>query len=118
MTAISYKGHFANVEFDAEDEIFTGRLAGVNDVVGFHADSVEDLKSAFHEAVDDYIETCAKAGKTPEKPYSGQIMVRVDPAVHAMAARAAQLSGKSLTKWTEERLREAAERDTAAAIGV
>ena len=48
MTAISYKGHFANVEFDAEDEIFTGRLAGVNDVVGFHADSVEALKAAFH----------------------------------------------------------------------
>jgi predicted HicB family RNase H-like nuclease len=95
MTAISYKGHFANVEFDAEDEIFTGRLAGVNDVVGFHADSVEALKAAFREAVDDYVETCEKAGKAPEKPYSGQIMVRVDPAVHAKAALAAQLTGKS-----------------------
>ena len=62
MTAISYKGHFANVEFDAEDEIFTGRLAGVNDVVGFHADTVENLKAAFREAVDDYIDTCGKAG--------------------------------------------------------
>jgi len=114
MTAIAYKGHFAHVEFDAEDEIFTGRLAGVNDIVGFHADSVEALKAAFHEAVDDYIETCRKAGKTPEKPYSGQIMVRVDPAVHAKAALAAQLTGKSLTRWTEETLREAAERATAA----
>ena len=118
MTAISYKGHFANVEFDAEDEIFTGRLAGVNDVVGFHADSVEELKAAFHEAVDDYIETCEKAGKAPEKPYSGQIMVRVDPAVHAKAALAAQLTGKSLTKWTEEKLREAAERDNAAVVDI
>ena len=118
MTAISYKGHFANVEFDAEDEIFTGRLAGINDVVGFLAESVDELKAAFREAVDDYIETCAKVGKAPEKPYSGQIMVRVDPAVHAKAALAAQLAGKSLTKWTEERLREAAERDTAAVVGV
>ena len=118
MTAIAYKGHFAHVEFDAEDEIFTGRLAGINDVVGFLADSVEGLKAAFHEAVDDYIETCGKTGKTPEKPYSGQIMVRIDPAGHAQAALAAQLSGKSLTKWTEERLREAAERDTAAAVVV
>lgn len=41
MTAVAYKGHFAHVEFDAEDEIFTGRLAGINDVVGFQADSVE-----------------------------------------------------------------------------
>jgi predicted HicB family RNase H-like nuclease len=93
-------------------------LAGVNDVVGFHADTVENLKAAFREAVDDYIQAYGKAGNTPEKPYSGQIMVRVDPAVHAKAALAAQLMGKSLTKWTEERLREAAERDTAAAIGV
>jgi len=115
MSAISYKGHFATVEFDAEDEIFTGRLAGVNDVVGFHGTSVEELKIAFHEAVDDYIETCGKIGKAPEKPYSGKIMVRVDPVVHAKAALAAQLAGKSLTKWTEERLREAAERDTTAA---
>ncbi|WP_310539693.1 type II toxin-antitoxin system HicB family antitoxin [Phenylobacterium sp.] len=118
MTAIAYRGYFANVEFDAEDEIFAGRLAGINDVVGFHADNVDDLKSAFREAVDDYIETCAKTGKTAEKPYSGQIMVRIDPAVHAQAALAAQLTGKSLTKWTEERLREAAERDTAAAVAV
>lgn len=36
---------------------------------------VEGLKVAFHEAVDDYIETCGKTGRTPEKPYSGQIMV-------------------------------------------
>jgi predicted HicB family RNase H-like nuclease len=118
MTAISYRGHFAHVEFDPEDEIFTGRLAGVNDVIGFHGASVEALKAAFHEAVDDYVETCAKIGRTPEKPYSGQIMVRVDPAVHAKAALVAQLAGKSLTKWTEETLREAAEREAAAATDV
>jgi predicted HicB family RNase H-like nuclease len=59
--------------------------------------------------VDDYVATCAKIGKTPQKPYSGQIMVRVDPQVHANAAIAAELSGKSLAKWTEEKLAAAAE---------
>jgi predicted HicB family RNase H-like nuclease len=63
--------------------------------------------------VEDDIDTCAKVGKTPERVYSGQIMVCVDPAVHAKAALAAQISGKTLAKWTEEQLREAAERDTA-----
>jgi predicted HicB family RNase H-like nuclease len=56
-----YKGYSARVEFDDEDEIFVGRIAGINDVVGFHADTVEDLKAAFHEAVDDYLATCARA---------------------------------------------------------
>ena len=106
----SYKGYMARVEFDAEDEIFVGRLAGVNDVVGFHADTVEGLKAAFHEAVDDYLATCRKAGKSPEKPFSGRVMFRVAPETHARAALAAQLSGKSLNQWAEEALREAAER--------
>jgi predicted HicB family RNase H-like nuclease len=38
------------------------------DGVGFHADTVADLKAAFREAVDDYVETCAKIGKDPQSP--------------------------------------------------
>ena len=105
-----YKGYSARVEFDGEDEIFVGRIAGINDVVGFHGDTVEDLKAAFHEAVDDYLATCEKAGKTPEKAFSGNVMVRVPPEVHARAALAAELSGKSFNQWAVEIFREAAER--------
>ena len=105
-----YRGFTARVEFDAEDEMFVGHLAGINDVVGFHADKVETLKAAFREAVDDYLATCAKAGKSPEKPFSGRVMFRVAPETHARAALAAQLAGKSLNQWAEEALREAAER--------
>ena len=57
--------------------------------------------------MDDYVETCAKIGKMPEKPYSGRMMFRVEPEVHASAALAAELSGKSLNQWAEEALREA-----------
>lgn len=109
MKAMTYKGYAARVDFDAEDEIFTGRIAGIRDVVGFHADTVADLKAAFHEAVDDYLDTCAKLGKSPQKPYSGNLMLRVDPEVHSKAAIAAELSGKSLNQWSEEVLAEAAE---------
>jgi len=69
-----------------------------------NADTVTGLKEAFHEAVDDYIETCATLGKEPQKPYSGEMMFRVDPAFHRKAAIAAALSGKSLTQWAEEAL--------------
>lgn len=111
MNAMMYKGFTARVEFDAEDEIFFGHLAGITDIIGFHADTVADLKSAFHEAVDDYVETCAKIGKPPEKPFSGKVMFRVAPEVHAQAALAAELSGKSLNQWAEEALREASTRN-------
>jgi predicted HicB family RNase H-like nuclease len=107
---MNYKGYFARIEFDPDDEIFVGHLAGINDVVGFHADNVADLKAAFEAAVDDYIKACAKAGKAPEKPYSGKVMFRVDPEIHARAALAAQLAGKSLNQWAEEAIKTAADR--------
>jgi len=114
MSVMSYRGFYARVDYDAEDEIFVGRLSGINDVVGFHASSVQELKAAFHEAVDDYVETCRKAGKAPEKPYSGKVMFRVRPEVHARAALAAELAGKSLNEWGEHALAETAQRDLAA----
>ncbi|KGB81940.1 HicB [Rhodovulum sp. NI22] len=99
---MNYKGYSARIEYDDEDGILFGQIAGIRDGVGFHADNVEELKVAFHEAVDDYLDTCAKVGKEPQKPYSGKVMFRVSPDVHRKAAIAAELSGKSLNQWAEE----------------
>jgi predicted HicB family RNase H-like nuclease len=68
---LTYKGYQARVELDATDGILTGRIAGIEDNVGFHARSVKSLIEAFHEAVEDYLVTCDAIGKTPEKSYSG-----------------------------------------------
>ncbi|MEQ8347350.1 MAG: type II toxin-antitoxin system HicB family antitoxin [Sneathiellaceae bacterium] len=103
-----YKNYSARIEFDSEDQILVGHLAGIGDIVGFHAENVADLQTAFHEAVDDYIATCEKIGKIPQKPYSGRMMFRVSPEVHRKAALAAELSGKSLNQWAEEALARAA----------
>lgn len=105
---MTYKGYSARIEYDNEDGILTGKIAGIRDGVGFHAISVEGLKEVFHEAVDDYVETCAKVGKDPQKQYSGRVMFRVDPEVHRKVALAAELSGKSLNQWAEEVLNRAA----------
>lgn len=103
-SVMTYNGYSALIQFDAEDEIFFGRIAGIRDGVSFHADTVRGLKDAFHEAVDDYIETCKAIGKDPQKPYSGNVMFRVAPEIHRRVALAAELSGKSLNKWAEETL--------------
>ena len=104
MNTMTYKTFSARIEFDGDDGIFFGSIAGIRDRGSFHADNVRDLTSAFHEAVDDYIETCARIGKTPQKPYSGKMMLRVSPDTHARVALAAELSGKSITKWAEDAL--------------
>jgi len=106
--AMTYKGYAARIDYDDEDGILVGRIAGIRDGVGFHAENIGDLKVAFEEAVDDYLETCARVGKEPQKAYSGKMMFRVDPETHRKAALAAELSGKSLNQWAEEVIDKAA----------
>ncbi|MGV3551853.1 type II toxin-antitoxin system HicB family antitoxin [Rhizobium sp.] len=113
MNAMHHKGYSARIDYDDEDEIFFGHLVGINDIIGFHAETVAELKAAFIEAVEDYLATCAQIGKEPNKPYSGKLMFRVKPELHANAARAASLEGKSLNQWAEEVLTEAVKRKTA-----
>lgn len=107
--AMSYKGFSARIEFDAEDRIFVGRIAGIRDVVGFHAETVAGLEKAFHETVNDYVKACAVLGQSPNKSVSGNMMLRVPTDVHANAIQAAELAGVSLNQWAADALRTAAQ---------
>jgi predicted HicB family RNase H-like nuclease len=100
--SMTYKGYAARIDYDDDDGIFVGHIAGIRDRIGFHAETVDDLRAAFHEAVDDYLETCAKIGKEPQKAYSGKMMFRVSSDVHRKAVLAAELEGKSLNQWAED----------------
>ena len=99
MTAFVYKGYSACVEIDAEDGLLTGTLAGIDDCIIFQAESVPELKKAFHDAVDDYLQTCAQLGRPPKKPAIGKMLLRVPPELHAESIVCAQLAGKSLNAW-------------------
>ena len=108
MNTMNYNGFAARVEFDAEDRLFVGHVAGIRDIVGFHGESVAELEAAFREAVDDYIAACKKLGQTPDKPYSGRVMLRLPPEVHARASAAAQVQGLSFNQWAAQVLDTAA----------
>ena len=83
---LQYKDYYANVHFSADDDVFHGRLIGINDLVSFEGTTVKELKHAFHEAVEDYIETCADLGKQPDKTYKGSFNVRIPSDLHRQAA--------------------------------
>ena len=99
---LTYKGYSAKIEFDAEDHIFFGRIVGIRDIVTFHGATVDELETSFKEAVEHYLETCAKLGDEPNKPYSGTMTLRLPPEIHAEIATA--LSGKSINKWVTDTL--------------
>jgi predicted HicB family RNase H-like nuclease len=109
---MSYRGYTASLTFDAEDKIIVGRVLDVDDIISFHGESVSELETNFHTVVDDYISACERLGSAPEKPASGKLMLRVAPAVHAAAVKAAARNGMSLNKWAEQAL-SAASRKTA-----
>jgi len=102
MNTMTYKGYAARIEYSDEDQCLIGHVAGINDVVGFHGESVAELRTAFEEAVEDYLLTCEKLARAPQKLYSGRLMLRVAPEVHAAVAVAAQVSGKSINQWAAE----------------
>lgn len=102
MNTMIFKGYAAKIEYSDDDACFIGHIAGIKDVIGFHAETVKELRAAFEEAVDDYLATCAKLGRAPQKPYSGKLMLRVPPEVHARAAMMAQAHGLSINQWASD----------------
>lgn len=99
---MKYKGYSANIEYSEEDRCLVGHISGITDIVGFHADTVAELQVVFEEAVEDYLETCQKLNKLPQKPYSGNLRLRIPPDIHVAIAEAAEVSGKSLDQWAAE----------------
>ena len=87
-TMMTYKEYSAHIDYDYEDQIYVGTIAGIRDGVGFHAEEAEALEPAFHEAVDDYVDTCKKIGKEPQKPSWG------DNEIHSQMSQ--EPSGPSL----------------------
>ena len=83
MNTMTYKDFAARVEYSEEDGCFVGRTDGIRDVIGFHGETVTKLRSAFKEAVEDYLATCKKLGQTPNKPYAGQFRLRLASELHA-----------------------------------
>jgi len=104
MNTLTYKGYTARIDFDDRDNTLVGKLLGIQGIICFHADNVADLHAALEEAVDDYLEACEKIGKSPEKPASGKLLLRVPPELHAAALVKAQSVGKSLNQWAIEAL--------------
>jgi predicted HicB family RNase H-like nuclease len=114
MNVMAYNGYLARVEYDPRDNIFVGHVLGVSDRISFHGDTVAELAADFHQAVDHYLEDCAKTGRQPEKAASGKLMLRIRPEVHAAVGIAARAAGKSINQWADEVLEHASQRALAA----
>ncbi len=108
--AILYKNFIGSVHYAAEDEVFYGKIEGIDDLVSFEGDSVQSLKKSFTEAVDDYLYLCESSGKEPQKSYRGSFNVRIPQKLHQQAVRLSQLEGLSLNQFVQSAIEHEVER--------
>ena len=109
QSGMTYKGYLGVVEYDDEAGIFHGEVANLRDVITFQGKCVEDLRQAFRESVDDYLDFCAERGEDPEKPLSGNISLRIGPDLHSRIYLQAKKSHKSVHRWIADTLEQAVE---------
>ena len=102
-TSPEYKGYTADIRYSEADGLLVGHVAGIRAIIGFHGESVGEIRKAFEEAVDFYLDT----EENPEKPFSGQITLRVAPEIHVELFRKAQKAGAdNFDDWLAKELKE------------
>lgn len=106
---MEYKGYLAHVTFDDEAGLFHGEVVNLRDVLTFQGESVDELRQAFIDSVEDYFAFCAARGETPEAPFSGRFTVYLSPQLHRQLVLAAEKAGEDPVHWAARLLARAAD---------
>lgn len=99
---MQYKSYLAHIEFDEETDIFHGEVVNIRDVITFQGKSVDELRRAFEESVEDYLEFCAERNEEPDRPFSGWLTVHLSSEQHRKVIRAAEKAGKRIDSWVAD----------------
>jgi len=104
---LKYKGYTGIVQFDDEAMIFHGEVVGLRDVITFRGTTPEEIKKEFETSIDGYLDWCHELKQEPEKPFSGNIHLRLQPDLHAKLVTEAKTSKLSLNNYINKTLRKA-----------
>jgi len=101
---MTYKGYSAYIEFDEEAGMFHGEVLDTKDVITFQGTSVTELKKAFKDSIDDYINFCKERGEEPDKPFSGKFVLRLPKELHRKVYIKAVKNGQSINSFILQQL--------------
>lgn len=104
MNTLTYKGYIGSVNFCEKDNVFFGKIEGINGLVNFEGESVKELTEAFHQAVDDYLIYCEEEGLEPRKSFSGSLNIRISPEIHSRITVLAKQAGISIDAFIKQAL--------------
>ena len=102
---IEHKGYYGTVEFSSGDNVLYGKVLGIDGLISYEGNSVQELMSDFIEAVEDYLKMCADEGIEPQRTYRGKFNVRVSPELHRTLAKYSASHVQTLNSAVEEAIR-------------
>lgn len=97
--SMEYKGYIGLIEYDDAARIFHGEVVNLRDVITFQGESVGELRQALEDSVEDYLEYCRERNEKPEKPFSGKVLLRINPELHRKIYIKAKQSGESVNRF-------------------
>ncbi len=105
MGVLKYKGYTGSVEYSEEDNCLYGKVQGMSKhFISYEGNSIEELKTDFIEAIDDYLEDCKNNGIEPLQPYTGRLNIRIPSEVHSRIAALASEKGISINAFIKQTL--------------
>ncbi|MCY3724965.1 toxin-antitoxin system HicB family antitoxin [Candidatus Poribacteria bacterium] len=82
MKTMTHRGYTAEIIYSDEDECFVGHVVNIDDIVGFHGDTDEELRVAFEDVVDLYIKVENQPENPPQKHFAWRFLSRLRQAFH------------------------------------
>ncbi|MFI4955266.1 MAG: type II toxin-antitoxin system HicB family antitoxin, partial [Gammaproteobacteria bacterium] len=108
---MKYKDYYGSVHFDDNELILFGKLEFIRALITYEATDTKQLRKAFEEAVDDYLETCQANNISPETPFKGSLNVRLGSDLHRQIAIAATQQHMTVNRFITETLAKAVQDD-------
>lgn len=99
---IEYKGFIGSVHFSSRDQVFFGKVEGINDLITFEGESVKEFSNTFNYVIDVHIRDCEIEQIEAAKSYKGSLNVRINSELHRKIAVEAKMRGVSINKIINE----------------
>ena len=96
MSSMTHDGYVAEIDIDADSGLLSGIVLNTRATLHFAGRTVDELRAAFRDTINEYRAWCRSEGEEPEKPYSGTLSLRIDPGLHRRRAIKAAMENTSV----------------------
>lgn len=107
MNRVKINGCWAAVYYDPKHDMFRGEFVKLSSRVVFSSRDIGGLLRQGEVALDAFFDKCRANGTEPQQAYSGELVLRIHPGLHAELAARAFASGKTVNQWLAELIEQA-----------